>query len=72
MDLATIEAIAAAAEAIVTSIVKAAPAIESGVLNAAPYVQALVGLVTGTNVTQDQLDQSVASVKALSDQFQAD
>lgn len=70
MDPASIEAVAATVEAIISAAIRAAPAIERGVATAAPYVDALVGLVSGNEVTQADLDAAVASVKAQSDRFQ--
>lgn len=70
MDAAEVEAIAAAATAFINGVVQASPAIIKGVTSAEPFVEALVGLLTGSNVTQDQLDASVAQVQALSAEFQ--
>lgn len=70
MDAATIEAGIAVAEAIVDAIVKMAPAIEQGVVSSVPYVQAIAGLIQGTNATQAQIDGLLASVNAASAQFQ--
>ncbi len=47
-----------------------APLVEKGVADATPYVQAIVGLIKGDNVTQEQLDEAVAKVLALSEEFQ--
>lgn len=68
--IAEIEAVVATVETIVTAIIKVAPLVEEGIADAQPYVQALVGLIKGTNVTQEQLDEAVASVLALSAEFQ--
>jgi hypothetical protein len=70
VDVAEIETIVEAASAIVNGIVKVAPAIEQGVVSATPYVQAIVGLIKGSNATQEQLDAAVAEVTALSNQLQ--
>jgi len=63
-------AIAEAVTTILEEVIKAAPVIEKGIADIEPYVQAMVGLIEGTNVTQDQLDAAVANVQALSQQFQ--
>jgi hypothetical protein len=47
-----------------------APAIEQGVASSAPYVEAITGLITGTNATQTQLDALSATANAASAQFQ--
>jgi hypothetical protein len=70
MDIATVEAIATAIGTVVEEIIKVAPAIEQGAVTAEPYIAALVSLVEGNAVTQDQLDAAVAQVTALSAQFQ--
>lgn len=67
MDIA---AIIATVTTIVNEIVAVAPIIEKDVTASQPYVQALVGLVSGSNATQDQLDQAVAAVQAASAQLQ--
>lgn len=66
----TVAAIALA-EAIVEAIVKVAPSIEQGIVSSIPYVQAIAGLVQGTNATQDQIDALLASANIASTQFQA-
>jgi hypothetical protein len=43
----------ATAEATVSAIVKVAPAIERGVVSLLAYVQAVAGLIGGTNATPD-------------------
>lgn len=60
----------ALAEAIVEAIIKVAPSIEQGVVSSIPYVQAIAGLVQGTNATQDQIDALLASANIASVQFQ--
>lgn len=68
--IAEAEAVIATVETIVAAIIKVAPLVEKGVADATPYVQALVGLIKGTNVTQEQLDEAVTRVLALSAEFQ--
>jgi hypothetical protein len=63
-------AIATAVTTILEEVIKVAPLIEQGIATAEPYAQALIGLIEGTNVTQEQLDAAVANVQALSAQFQ--
>lgn len=70
MDVATIEAAVSAATAIVEAIIKVAPAIEQGVASSAPYVEAITGLITGSNATQAQLDALLATANIASQQFQ--
>lgn len=65
-----IAAIVTAATSVVNAIVAAAPAIEKGIVDSAPYVQAIAGLITGSNATQEQIDGLVAQVNAASADFQ--
>jgi hypothetical protein len=67
---ATIEAGLALAEQVVNIIVKAAPAIQKGVISSAPYVEALAGMLTGSNATQEQIDALQAQLEADSADFQ--
>lgn len=69
VTMADITAGLAVAEAIVSAIVKAAPAIEQGVVSSVPYVQAIAGLIQGTNATQQQIDDTLAAINAASDAF---
>ncbi|WP_439924850.1 hypothetical protein [Nitrobacter sp. JJSN] len=66
---AEIEAGLAAAEAIVSAIVKVAPAIEQGVVSSIPYVQAIAGLIGGSNATSDEIDAVLAQINAAADEF---
>jgi hypothetical protein len=66
---AEIQAGVAVAEAIVSAIIKAAPAIQKGVVSSLPYVQAIAGLVQGTNATQEQIDATLAQINAATDEF---
>lgn len=69
VTVADITAGLAVAEAIVNAIVKAAPAIEQGMMSSVPYVQAIAGLIQGTNATQQQIDDTLAAINAASDAF---
>ena len=60
----------ALAEQIVSALGTAAPAIEKGVVSAAPYVQALTGVLTGSNATQDQINALLAQLQTDSADFQ--
>ncbi|EKS28674.1 hypothetical protein [Afipia felis] len=66
---AEIQAGVAIAEAIVSAIVKVAPAIQEGVVSSLPYVQAISGLMQGTNATQEQIDATLAQINAATDEF---
>ncbi|MBN9603540.1 MAG: hypothetical protein J0G33_11485 [Afipia felis] len=66
---AEIQAGVAIAEAIVSAIVKVAPAIQEGVVSSLPYVQAIAGLMQGTNATQEQIDATLAQINAATDEF---
>lgn len=67
MDIA---AALALAEQIVSALVAAAPAIEKGVISAQPYIQALSGVLTGSNATQGQIDALLAQLQTDSADFQ--
>lgn len=71
VSAAEIEAGLEAAEAIVDAIVRIAPAIEQGIASSVPYVQAIAGLIRGTNATEDQIDAVLAQIDAASDAFLA-
>ncbi|CAM5425927.1 putative protein OS=Afipia felis OX=1035 GN=NCTC12722_02660 PE=4 SV=1 [Afipia felis] len=66
---AEIQAGVAVAEAIVSAIIKAAPAIRQGVVSSLPYVQAIAGLIQGTNATQEQIDATLAQINTATDEF---
>jgi hypothetical protein len=67
MEAATVEAILTAVAQIITI---AAPIVVKGVENAAPFAQMIYGLVTGTNLTNDDIDAVLAKANALSAQIQ--
>ena len=69
VSAAEIEAGLAVAEAIVSAIVKVAPAIEQGVVSSIPYVQAIAGLIGGSNATPEQIDAVLARINAAADVF---
>lgn len=71
LDLSTIEGAIALAESIVSAIVTAAPAIEQGIASAEPYVQAIAGMVQGTNATIPQIQALLATANISSAQFDA-
>lgn len=58
------------ATTIINAVVAAAPAIEQGAADISPYIKAIVGLATGQNVTQEQIDEIIAQVNASSAEFQ--
>lgn len=65
-----IEAGLVLAEQIVSAIIKVAPAIQQGVVSMEPYVEAIAGMITGTNVTPDMVNALVAQVQKDSADFQ--
>lgn len=69
VTIADIEAGVAVAEAIVSAIVKVAPAIEEGIVSSVPYVQAIAGLIQGSNATREQIDATLAQINAATDAF---
>lgn len=58
------------AEQIVTGIIKIAPAVEQGVVSAEPYMQALGGMLTGSNATNDEINALLTQLEADSADFQ--
>jgi hypothetical protein len=69
VNAAEIGAGVAAAEAIVSALVRVAPAIERGVVSSIPYVQAIAGLIGGTNATPEEIDAVLARINAATDEF---
>lgn len=69
VTVAEVAAALAAAEAIVNAIIKVAPAIEQGVASSMPYVQAIAGLIGGSNATADEIDAVLARINAEVDEF---
>lgn len=68
MDAAAIAAIVAA---VIKTAVDLGPTIIKGVEEAKPFAEQIVALIGGQNVTQDQLDELLANVQALSKELQA-
>lgn len=68
MDLASVESVLAAVAQIV---VIAAPIVQKAVENAEPFAKIIYGLVTGTNLTDDDVTAALAQANALSAQIQA-
>lgn len=66
MDLTTIEAAISLATTIVNAIVAQAPAIEADISASIPYVQAIAGMIQGTNATQEQIDALLAAANIAS------
>lgn len=58
------------AEAIVNGLVKIAPAVTQGIASAEPYIKALGGLLTGSNATQESVDELLTQLQADSAEFQ--
>jgi hypothetical protein len=69
VTIADVEAGIAVAEAIVSAIVKVAPAIEKRILSSVAYVQAIAGLIQGSNATEEQIDATLAQINAATDEF---
>jgi len=67
MDVA---AALALAEQIVQALVTVAPAIEKGVVSATPYIQALGGVLSGSNASQEDIDKLLAQLQSDSADFQ--
>jgi hypothetical protein len=69
LDPATIEGAVAIASAIVNVIVKNAPAIIDDWNKSAPYINAIAGMIQGTNATQESIDSLLASANIAADEF---
>lgn len=68
MDLAAVETIVAAIANIITI---AAPIAIKAEQNAAPFAKIIYGLVTGTKLTDADVDNALAQANALSAQIQS-
>lgn len=68
MELATVETIVSAVAQIITI---AAPLVIKGAQNAAPFAEMIYGIVTGTNLTNEDIDAVLAKANALSAQIQS-
>jgi hypothetical protein len=69
MDLTTIESAVSIASAIVNAIVANAPAIEQDVAASKPYVDAIAGMIQGSNATIDTITQLLTNANIATDQF---
>jgi hypothetical protein len=69
MDLTTIEGAVSVATSIVNAIVANAPAIEQDISASQPYVQAIAGMIQGTNATIDSITQLLNAANISTDQF---
>lgn len=69
VTLSDVTAGIAIAQAIIAAIVKAAPAITQGAVSSAPYVNAIAGLIAGSNATPEQIDAALAQINAATDAF---
>ncbi len=67
MDLASVEAIV---EAIANIVTVAAPIVIKAEQNAAPFAKIIYGLITGTDLTDADIDAALAQTNALSAQIQ--
>ncbi len=67
MDLASVEKII---EAIANIVTIAAPIVIKAEQNAAPFAKIIYGLMTGSNLTNDDVDGALAQANALSAQIQ--
>lgn len=71
MDPTTIEGAISLATTIVNAIVANAPAIIQDVTASKPYIQALAGMIQGTNATIDEITTLLAAANISSAQFDA-
>jgi hypothetical protein len=69
MDPATVEGAVQIASAIVNAIVANAPAIEQDIAASKPYVDAIAGMIQGTNATIESITSLLASANISADQF---
>jgi hypothetical protein len=58
------------AEQIVAGLIKLAPAIEQGIVSEVPYVQAIAGMINGSNATVDSINVLLAQLETDSATFQ--
>jgi hypothetical protein len=69
MDPTTIAGAISLAESIVNAIVANAPAIEADVSASIPYVQAIAGMIQGTNATIETIQTLLANANIAVDDF---
>lgn len=69
MDPTTIAGAIALAESIVNAIVANAPAIEADVSQSIPYVQAIAGMIQGTNATIETIQTLLGNANITVDDF---
>lgn len=69
MDPTTIAGAIALAESIVNAIVANAPAIEADVAQSIPYVQAIAGMIQGTNASIDTIQTLLGNANIAVDDF---
>lgn len=70
MDPTTVAGAISLASTIVNAIVANAPAIIADITKSEPYVQALAGMIQGTNATVDQITTLLAAANISSADFQ--
>lgn len=66
MDPTTIAGAIALAQTIVNAIVAEAPAIIADITASKPYVEAIAGMIQGTNATQAEIDTLLAAANIVS------
>ena len=69
MDLTTIEGALALADTIVNAIVQNAPAIKADVTASVPYVEAVAGMIQGSNATMATVQSLLANANIAVDEF---
>lgn len=69
MDPTTIAGAIQLATTIVNAIVQNAPAIEADVSKSIPYVNAIAGMIKGTNATMTEIQSLLASANIAVDDF---
>lgn len=70
MDPTTITGAISLASTIVNAIVANAPAIVADITKSQPYIQAIAGMIQGTNATMDEITTLLAAANISSADFQ--
>jgi hypothetical protein len=69
MDPTTVAGALSIASSIVNAIIANMPAIEQDISASQPYVQAIAGMIQGTNATIDSITQLLNAANISTDQF---
>ena len=72
MDPVSVTTIISTISSVINEAVVLGPTVIKAVDDAKPFAELIYGLFTGTNVTQQQVDDLLANLDSLSDQLEVD